>query len=31
MSPIAMKRSFSNGRFSLGKIDRGRRQGILPV
>lgn len=31
MSPIAMKRSFSNGRFSLGKIDRGKRQGILPV
>jgi E3 ubiquitin-protein ligase RNF38/44 len=31
MSPIAMKRSFSNGRFSLSKIDRGRRQGILPV
>jgi hypothetical protein len=26
-----MKRSFSNGRFSLSKIDRGRRQGILPV
>lgn len=24
-SPIAMKRSFSSGRFSLGKTDRGRR------
>ncbi|KAL2348937.1 hypothetical protein Fmac_002937 [Flemingia macrophylla] len=30
LSPIAMKRSFSSGRFSLNKSGRGR-QGVLPV
>lgn len=30
LSPIAMKRSFSSGRFSLNRSGRGR-QGILPV
>ncbi|XP_020217631.1 E3 ubiquitin-protein ligase Os04g0590900 [Cajanus cajan] len=30
LSPIAMKRSFSSGRFSLSRSGRGR-QGILPV
>lgn len=30
-SPIAMKRSFSSGTFSLGKIDRGRKHEIFHV
>ncbi|XP_004512518.1 RING-H2 finger protein ATL52-like [Cicer arietinum] len=31
LSPIAMKRSFSSGRFFLSRSGRGRRLGVLPV